>query len=359
MKRLVYIFLCVLIITPAIAYAADDEIDYPHFMYRMEVGDFGDDFKTVGKTYQSPPIIVPFGVSDAEDNYILYKSETNEYVEISVDGYAGGNEYSYETLINAVEAYFGADTAQFVRDNFDYTMFNITGDKFSEEIDGYSFRYIAGNNHRGYSVTVKREPIFFDLVLTDEDWQTMRPVEVDAVVELFGEGIIQGVGNGMFDPDSNVTRAQFAVMFARLIGADGGDYKGLFSDVPDKKWYTGAVEAIAEMGYIIGYNNMFLPDDLISFQDMFLVAYRYLNENNILTENKHTTLVITNFMEKNDMEFDDYAKIAINELYARGMIRYIYLESARESAARIQIAEFINGIRKYINLIKINNIINK
>ena len=352
-KRLFYTILCIIIVIPVIIVVAADnenEIDYPHFMYRMEVGDFGDDFKTVGKRYQSLPIIVPFGVSDAEDSYILYKSETNEYVEISVDGYAGGGENSYETLINAVEAYFGGDTAQFVRDSFDYIAFNEMDGNYSEEVDGYIFRLIIGNNHRGYSITIKREPIFLDLILAEEDWQTMRPLEVESVIELFGEGIIQGVGNRMFDPDANVTRAQFAVMFARLINFGDGEYKGSFSDVPDKKWYTGAVEAIAEMGYIIGYNGMFFPDDTISFQDMFVVVYRYLKDNDLLpAENKYTTPVITEFMEKNNMEFDGYAGIAIDELYARGLIRFIYLDYVCESAARIQIADFLNGIRKYIN----------
>ena len=337
MKKLLCLILCGVLLVSGTAFAAGEEIDYPHFMYSMEAGDFGGDFNTPGKYYESLPIIVPGYISDSEDSYILSKSETNEYVNLLVDGYAGANEHSYATLVNAVEAYFGAEAAQLVRSNFDYTEFHVDG-KMDAEAGEYSFTYIAGNNHRGFSLRVRREPIFIDLVGNDS-------FEVNDVIALFGEGVIKGMGGGIFAPDANITRAQFAAMFTRLIGAGEVGYKGVFADVPDGTWYTGAVEAIADMDYVLGYGDgKFHPDDRISYQDMFLVAYRYLNDNDLLPEES-----------KLPQPFDisrldgiaDYAEIAMVELHARSLINYDYIENAGDPGTRIHIAAFLNGVRVY------------
>jgi len=334
MKKLLCMLLGTIFIMPTITFAADGEIDYPHFMYRMEVSDFGEDFATLGKHYESLPIIVPF--EGYNDSYTLRKSETNEYVEIVSDGYAGGGEDCYETLVNAVEAYFGAEAEKFVRDNFDYTEFKIDG-KMDEKIGDYYFQFIKGNNHTGFIITVKRSPIFIDLVDNES-------LDVNHVFDLVGEGIIKGMGDGTFAPDANITRAQFAAMFTRLIGVDGGEYKGFFTDVPEGEWFTGAVEAIADTEYVKGYGDgAFHPDDTITYQDMFVVAYRYLLDNDLLPADNRQSIDISDYISG----ISDYAKSPIDELYARSLIEYAYLETAREPSPRIHIAVFLNGIRLY------------
>jgi hypothetical protein len=161
------------------------------------------------------------------------------------------------------------------------------------------------------------------------------------------------MGNGIFAPDSNITRAQFAVMFTRLIGASQVGYKGVFTDVAEGQWYTAAVETIADMGYIKGYGDgKFHPSDTITYQDMFVIAYQYLADNNLLAEGYKQSIIITDFMEKENMEFGDYAKTAVNELYAYGLIRYPYLEFIRKPCTRIHVAEFLNGVRNFEQMVR-------
>jgi len=316
---------------------ASDEPNSPVFMYRMEVEDFGDDFKTLGKRYLSIPILDPWNPGSTE-SYTLLKDETNDSVYIQADGLAGGSLNSYETLVNAVEAYFGADASQFVRENFIREDFGIDK-KTYEEIGDYLFTYLAGNNHRGYGIRIKRDPIFLDLVGWDIPW------EDSAVIFLFGEGIINGVGNNLFAPSDSITRAQYAVLFARAMEISEGEYMGSFPDVPDGEYYTGAVEAMAQLGYITGYEDgYFYPDNTISYQDMFLLAYRYLRGNNLLPDGDWGSITISD-----QIELDEYVKEAIDELYRRSLIRYPYIETARESGTRIQIAEFVYGVMDYIS----------
>jgi hypothetical protein len=319
--------------TGALAAGGETEIDSTRFMYHMEAEDFGDGFKTLGKRYMSAPIIVPYAISAPDDSYYLRKSEGNEYVDIAADGYGGWGEHSYTTLVNAVEAYFGGDAARFVRDNFDYAEF-FPGGKQDVQIGDYTFRWIRGNNHSGYGIKVRRAPVFIDLV-------GYESFDINAVIDLVGEGVIKGMGNGIFAPDESVTRAQFAVMLARLLGVSGGEYKGHFADVPQGEWYAAAVEAFAGMGYIRGYGDgKFHPGDIISYQDMFAFTYNCLRDMDMLPEVYRDPPNISDNIDG----IADYAKTAIDELYARGLVNLAHLETAGAPGSRIRVAAFLSGI---------------
>ncbi|MCL2351734.1 MAG: S-layer homology domain-containing protein [Firmicutes bacterium] len=346
-KRFMCLFLPLILCAPPAAVMADGAADGQSYMYRMEAGDFGGDFRTPGKTYMSQPIIVPW--DDGHDfQYNLYKHETNDSVIFETRGIAGNGENGFATITNAVESYFGADAAAFVRDSFDYTVLRAdsTLGPPSQEAGGYSLLIVSGNNQNGYLLSVPREPIFLDLADPDPMFQTYA----DAVIALYGEGIVYGMGNQVFAPDAYVTRAQFAALLARLIGVSESGYRGLFSDVPDGRWYTGAAEAVAALGYMTGENGVFRPDDAMSYEDMYAAAYAYLTGGGLLKDYRQD-IVITDFMDKNNESYDEYAKQAINELYARGMIEYHpTLEDARGPGTRLQAAVFINNVRLYIAL---------
>jgi hypothetical protein len=330
-----HMLICAALIVQTGALAADGEngIDYPHFMYHMEVGDFGDNFKTLGKQYVSEPIIVPHAVSAPDDSYYLRKSEGNDYVYIAADGYAGWGEHCYTTLVNAVEAYFGGDAARFVRDNFDYAEF-FPGGKQDVQIGDYTFGWIKGNNHSGYEVKVRRAPVFLDLV-------GYESFDINAAIKLVGDGVVKGMGGGIFAPDESVTRAQFSVMLARLLGVSGGEYKGLFADVPQEEWYAAAVEAFADMGYIRGYGDgKFHPDDTISYQDMFVFTYNCLRDMDMLPEVYRDPPNVSEHIDG----IADYAKTAIDELYARGLVNLTNLETADGPGSRICVVAFLSGI---------------
>jgi len=340
MKKLYSIIAIILIILciPSSVILASDGPDFPHFMYRMEVEDFGEDFKTPGKRYSGLPILDPWFPGSTE-SYSVGKYESNDSVYIEAGGLGGGSQYCYETLLNAVEAYFGANASQFIKDNFPREDFGIDDDKKTfEEIGDYVFTYLAGNNLRGYGVKIKRAPIFLDLI----DWED--PTEDYAVIELYGEGIVYGIGNNLFAPSDNITRAQVAVLFTRAMGIAEGEYEGAFTDVPDGLYYTGAVEKMAELGYMTGNGDgYFYPGNTISYQDVFLLAYRYLRDYDLLPAGSWGSLVISDHIE-----LDDYVREAINELYMRSLIRYQLVEAAREPGTRIRIAEFLNGVLNYI-----------
>jgi len=96
-----------------------------------------------------------------------------------------------------------------------------------------------------------------------------REIDTLAVYE-----IVSGYKDGKFHPGSFITRAQFCAMVASALDLPDGR-PGRFSDVKEGSWYAGAVDAMADMGFVTGYGNgAFGPNDVISFQEMTAILSR-------------------------------------------------------------------------------------
>lgn len=68
----------------------------------------------------------------------------------------------------------------------------------------------------------------------------------DAIAEFASAGIVGGVGDGLFAPDSDVTREQLAKMLVLSFGlsSDGGR---TFDDVAPSRWSAGYISAVSEL----------------------------------------------------------------------------------------------------------------
>lgn len=70
---------------------------------------------------------------------------------------------------------------------------------------------------------------------------------------LAARGIIDGNGSGSFEPKAKLTRADFALLLARVAGADlGAPGKAAFSDVNADAYYAPAVQWAADRGIVGG-----------------------------------------------------------------------------------------------------------
>ena len=73
-------------------------------------------------------------------------------------------------------------------------------------------------------------------------------------------GLMNGVGNGMFEPESSMTRAMLVTVLWRYAGSPAG-WENPFTDVPNGSWFTQAVAWAAENGIVNGVgNHKFEPD---------------------------------------------------------------------------------------------------
>ena len=86
----------------------------------------------------------------------------------------------------------------------------------------------------------------------------------DAVTTLANTGIITGKGSNTFDPEGEITRAEFTAIAMRFVNVDVNGSE-TFDDVPQSHWAEKYISDAATLGWISGYGHgIFSPDDAIT-----------------------------------------------------------------------------------------------
>ena len=138
----------------------------------------------------------------------------------------------------------------------------------TEQADG-TYTFVMPNGQVTVTVTFAEAPLPFPDV-TEGDWF------YDAVVYAYETGLMDGVGDNLFAPNSQTTRAQLVTILHRLAGEPepGGDSG--FSDVAAGTWYTDAVAWAAQNGIVNGTTDTtFAPGDDITREQLAVILYRY------------------------------------------------------------------------------------
>ena len=94
---------------------------------------------------------------------------------------------------------------------------------------------------------------------------------------------IAGYGNGEVRPQNNITRAEVATIFFRLLTDDVRDENltktNRYSDVAATSWYNTAVSTLSSMGIITGYpDGTFRPNAAITRAEFAAIAARFDND---------------------------------------------------------------------------------
>ena len=138
----------------------------------------------------------------------------------------------------------------------------------TEQADG-TYTFTMPNGQVTVTVTFAEAPLPFHDV-TEGDWF------YDAVRCAYETGLMDGVGDNLFAPNSQTTRAQLVTILYRLAGEPepGGDSG--FADVAAGTWYTDAVAWAAENGIVNGTTDTtFAPGEDITREQLVTVLYRY------------------------------------------------------------------------------------
>ncbi|HEY9061325.1 MAG TPA: S-layer homology domain-containing protein, partial [Pseudobacteroides sp.] len=102
---------------------------------------------------------------------------------------------------------------------------------------------------------------------------------------------ILGYKDKTFKPKQNVTRAEVAAMFARIMGLDvKSGVKSSYVDVSSKHWAVGYIEAVTKSGIFKGYmDSTFHPNAPITRAELATVIFNYLHLKNIAPSKLHFT----------------------------------------------------------------------
>lgn len=125
--------------------------------------------------------------------------------------------------------------------------------------------------------------MFYNLLLEKDVEITVEFEDVPAdawyakpVNTLASLGILSGVGDGQFDPDRSITRAEFTVIAMKFANTSGGGVN-IFSDVNEDDWFYSAVVDSTQYGWINGYpDGTFRPEATISRAEVTVIVNHML-----------------------------------------------------------------------------------
>ncbi|MEC0132697.1 glycosyl hydrolase 53 family protein [Paenibacillus odorifer] len=143
------------------------------------------------------------------------------------------------------------------------------------------------------------------------DWATL------AIESLTAKGIVQGIGNGIFNPQGEVTRAEFVSMLLSALELKAERGTGSFKDVNLDAWYSSVVITAGKLGVVQGHaDGTFGPNDKLSREEMAAISYRALK----LVEkvNDQTDVNVISFKDKDLISM--YASEGITALAQAGII---------------------------------------
>ena len=117
-------------------------------------------------------------------------------------------------------------------------------------------------------------------------------------------GLINGKGDGKFDPDGNMTRAEAAAVFSRLLKLEEKADISMFSDVEGDSWYYDVISKCVAAGILNGDSGQMKPNTPMTREMFCTMLARALN---IIPEGK---------INKSFSDVDTVSSWAKNGMYA-------------------------------------------
>ena len=98
----------------------------------------------------------------------------------------------------------------------------------------------------------------------------------EAITNLAARGVVQGVDEARFEPDRDVTRAEFAVLLARVLNLPAPvETVFSFTDVSPSDWFYDYVRRVAAAGHMNGLGDgLFGPNRVLTRQEAAVIAAR-------------------------------------------------------------------------------------
>jgi nitrate reductase NapAB chaperone NapD len=117
----------------------------------------------------------------------------------------------------------------------------------------------------------------------------------DTINDLGSRMVVSGVDGKNYEPDRDITRAEFAVIVVKALGLKQAAFASSFKDVKKTDWFCGYDETATSYGLIAGYSNgKFGPNDKLTREQAMTIISRAMTVtklNSGLTASQITTLI--------------------------------------------------------------------
>jgi hypothetical protein len=177
----------------------------------------------------------------------------------------------------------------------------------------------------------------------------------NAVNDMGSRLVISGVGNNMFEPDVDITRAEFAAIVVKALGLmRPGTGKASFNDISKKDWYYDAVSIAYEHGILSGYDDgNFGPDDKITREQAMTIIAKATIITGLNPDIKSSEVSELLSKYTDGKAASDYAKTSIATCLKTGIItgRSSTAIAPKNYITRAEVASIVQKLLKKSNLI--------
>lgn len=139
---------------------------------------------------------------------------------------------------------------------------------------------------------------------------------VEAINYLAGKGIVNGVGNGQFNPNGYVKREEFVKIMMLSLQIPSEETEKRFNDVEEGQWYYRYIQDAYALNLVAGVEfDVFGVGQNISREQMCTMLYRAMKFMDINIDDNQKEM---NFSDNG--EISDYAYEAVEALYRAGIV---------------------------------------
>ncbi|GGI45614.1 hypothetical protein GCM10008018_13040 [Paenibacillus marchantiophytorum] len=170
------------------------------------------------------------------------------------------------------------------------------------------------------------------------------------VETLASKMVIDGTTDRTYTPEMQVTRAQFAALLVRGLGLQAESTPSVFTDVAATQWYASEVGTAAKYGLVQGVGEgQFNPDQLITREQMVVMMMKAVH----LVQGESQPEAAKNAPFADQDQLSDYARSAVAEAVSKGLVhgKTNTTFSPQEAATRAEAAVLIKQSMQYLKLI--------
>ena len=156
------------------------------------------------------------------------------------------------------------------------------------------------------------------------------------IKEASEKNLINGDGNGKFNPDNAVTRAELIAMLMRITDEDETEYDGSFSDVNKDDWFAPTIAKALKTG-VISRDFKFRPNDFVTREEMCKMVINIYT----LLNGEIEPVGDLSFADRDSISLwaEEFVKKAVSAEIITGIDKYTF--SPKGTATRAQAATVI------------------
>ncbi|MCU6796804.1 S-layer homology domain-containing protein, partial [Paenibacillus sp. WQ 127069] len=175
----------------------------------------------------------------------------------------------------------------------------------------------------------------------------------ESVNDMGSRMVINGIGHGSFNPDQDITRAEFAAILIRGLGLKLKAEASGFSDVDPKSWFASAIGTAFTYNLINGFEDgTFRPNDKITREQAMTIMARAMTITKIEAKQlQNTGQVLNSFTDAGTIS--NWAKSGISDCLKFGLVsgRNNTELAPKAFITRAEVAVIVQGLLQKSDLI--------